>query len=79
MPRFQLIRIPEILVDLAIAPEQGCPSETERVVPDSFAEWLAQPCHTISAGPETEQGIFVGLLSECSVKVIADAAIRLQS
>lgn len=39
----------------------------QRIVPDSFSEWLARPSQTISIAGDSEphQGIFAALLNEC--------------
>ena len=36
------------------------------MLPNSFAEWLAQPADAITGG--LEQGIFVGILNEVSIQ-----------
>ena len=72
MQRYHASRPPVELTDSVNSPDTFCPSETEKVVPDSFAEWLAQPSQTISAGPEPEQGIFLGLMEESLVQLAQD-------
>jgi hypothetical protein len=52
------------LTDAAVPPPTDAPSETEEVLPASFADWLAQPSHTITAGPEQDQERLVGLPGE---------------
>jgi hypothetical protein len=64
-------RLPAGPTDFHASSAGGTPFETHKVLPDSFADWLAQPSHTITAGQEAEQGIFVGLLGECQVQVSA--------
>jgi hypothetical protein len=72
MQRFQMTRPAVELTDHSHSPERDIPSETDKVVPDSFAEWLAQPSATITGGPEPEQGIFVGLMRECQIQTTED-------
>jgi hypothetical protein len=45
-----------------------CIPEADRLLPRSFADWLAQPAGAIMGGSEQEQGIFAGLLNECHVE-----------
>jgi hypothetical protein len=40
-------------------PVDGISSEMDKLVPDSFADWLAQPSCTITAGPDQEPGVWV--------------------
>lgn len=49
------------MVDIEIPPAADSPSETEMALPASFADWLAQPSHIITVGPETEPEMFVDL------------------
>jgi hypothetical protein len=76
MQGLQLSNIRLELTDPINSPEKNSASEPDKVVPDSFADWLAQPSQTITAGPEPEQGIFVGLMNECQVRIAEDPAIR---
>jgi len=79
MPRLHTTKLTDSGSELARineSPELPIPSDADPVVPNSFAEWLAQPSQTITAGPETEQGIFVGLLGQCQVQVSHDASAR---
>jgi hypothetical protein len=69
--RLQVTRQPIKPSDLSASPEKDRPKKTDKVVPDSFEEWLASPTQTISVGPEPEQGIFfTGLINESSAQII---------
>ena len=68
MQRFQFASALYELTDLPGSPGQDALSESARVVPDSFADWLARPSQTITSEPKPEQGIFLGLMSECRVR-----------
>lgn len=50
-----MTRQPIELTDLSNSPEERR-LETEKIVPDSFADWLSQPSRTITAGPQPPQG-----------------------
>ena len=39
--------------------------ESDKVVPDSFADWLARPADTITACSEPEPAIFMRLMNKC--------------
>jgi hypothetical protein len=78
MQRFQVTRAVVELTDTPDSSEDGCPSETNKLVPDSFSDWLAQPSQTITAGPDPEQGIFVGLLNECHLRMVGTPAAHLR-
>jgi hypothetical protein len=65
---------PKELTDSTNSPVDGSASKAEKVVPDSFSDWLARPSATITAGSEPEQGIFVGMLNECRAQVADDRA-----
>jgi hypothetical protein len=75
MQRFQLINILFELTDRTDSPEQQGLSESDKVVPDSLADWLARPSQTITAEPQSEQGIFAGLMKECPVRVVENQAV----
>jgi hypothetical protein len=65
MPRFQNTN-PLDPTDITCSPELVCPAGPDKAVPDSFAEWLAQPACGITDGADPEQGLFLGLLDESS-------------
>jgi hypothetical protein len=70
MDRFKTVNLRIELTDSSISPAQSRVPEADHGVPKSFAEWLARPCQTITSGPESEQGIFVGMTKECQVRVL---------
>jgi hypothetical protein len=53
------------LTDARNSSDRDFSPQPNKVVPDSFAEWLARPADTISAGPEPGQGVFMRLMNEC--------------
>jgi hypothetical protein len=59
------------LTDAGCPPETELPLEAEKVVPDSFAEWLAQPACTITDETELAQGIFVGVMNEVRAQTLS--------
>jgi hypothetical protein len=65
MQRLQLINQPIELTDISNSSEETRPLKINKVVPDSFAEWLAQPSRTITAEPEG-----LGLENECCVQIV---------
>jgi hypothetical protein len=76
MQRFQPTNTLLELTDLTDSPDpEGLP-ESDKVVPDSFADWLARPSQTITPEPQPEQGIFAGLMSECPVQTIVGQPMR---
>jgi len=52
------------MTDLEIPPTTHALAEPDKVLPDSFADWLAQPSQTITASSESEPGMCIGLLGE---------------
>ena len=76
MPRFQFTRSPFELTDQIDSPGMDSVSEPDNVVPDSFADWLARPSRTITPEPQSEQGIFAGLMNECPVQTVAGQSLR---
>jgi len=75
MQRLQVTTPPtEKLADSINPPVRDDVSKTDKVVPDSFSEWLAQPSQTIAAGSEPEQGIFMGLLDQCCTQGVEKLA-----
>lgn len=64
LPITRPIVVPPELSDSSI---ESSLHEPEKVIPESFAEWLAQPSQPIVDGPGPEQGIFIGLLAECKL------------
>jgi hypothetical protein len=53
-------------------PPAQFPLENARPVPDSFADWLARPAQTITAGPEPNEGVFVNLSEGSKIDVVCD-------
>ena len=76
MPRFQFTRSLFELTDQIDSPARDGVSEPDKVVPDSFADWLARPSRTITPEPQPEQGVFSGLMYECRVQTIAGQSLR---
>jgi len=76
MQRFQFTRSLFELTDQIDSPGKDGVPEPNKVVPDSFAEWLARPSQTITPEPQSEQGIFAGLMNECLVRTIAGQSLR---
>ena len=70
MQRFQFTKSLFELTDQTGSPEDDGMPESEKALPDSFADWLARPSQTITAEPQPEQGIFAGLMNECPVRVM---------
>lgn len=55
------------------------PSVAAKGVPDSFAEWLAHPAGTISAGPEAEPGsddLMALLAPYCNQNLLPPSGLR---
>jgi len=69
-------RMPAELTGASNPPVTNVPSETDKVLPDSFADWLAQPSCTITARPDSQPdpkpGIWVGLTSESQIHIRTD-------
>lgn len=65
--RFQTTNLLVTVTDTENSPAAASPSEADKCVPDSFAEWLERPSRTITVRPEpepeSEPGIFVRLLN----------------
>jgi len=76
MQRFQPTNILFELTDRSDSPDSEGLPESDKVVPDSLADWLAHPSQTITAEPQPEQGIFAGLMNECPVRIIAGQPMR---
>jgi hypothetical protein len=76
MQRLPVNRQPIDLTDLTDSPKQDRPLETNKVVPDSFADWLAQPSQTITAGPETEQGVFIEVNGDSCVQIVGSSSVE---
>jgi hypothetical protein len=76
MPRFQFTKSLFDLTDPMDSPGQDGVPEPGKVVPDSFAEWLARPAQTITPEPQSEQGLFAALMNECPVRIIAEQSLR---
>ena len=66
MQQFQPTGPRVALTNASNAPDAARPRGADKVVPDSFAEWLAQPARTITSGPEPEPepGVFAALLND---------------
>jgi len=75
MQRFQFTNTLFELTDRTDSPEHEGLPESDKVVPDSLADWLARPSETITAEPQPEQGIFAGLMKECPVRVIENQSV----
>ena len=76
MLRFQFTRSLFEPTDQIDSPGKDGVSEQDKVVPDSFADWLARPSQTITPEPQCEQGFFEGLMNECPVQAIAGPSLR---
>jgi hypothetical protein len=70
MLRFPFTRPLFELADRTDLPGKDEVPEPDKVVPDSFADWLARPSQTITSESQPEQGIFAGMMDECLVQVI---------
>ena len=57
------------LTDLSDSSAADLSPNTDKVVPDSFAEWLAQPSPSITGGPELAQGVFIAMMNQCQVHI----------
>ncbi|MDR3377134.1 MAG: hypothetical protein P4M10_00490 [Verrucomicrobiae bacterium] len=68
MQRVRVIKTVD-LTDLSDSSTDDLSPKTEPVVPDSFAEWLAQPSGTITGGPDLAQGVFVGVMNQCQIHI----------
>jgi len=64
MPRFHPTHKPVELTESNDPLGEPDTSLSRKLVPESFSEWLAQPSQSITSGPESEQGIFMGLMGE---------------
>ncbi len=60
--------------DASCLPASDCFPETDQALPDSFADWLAQPAEAITGG--LEQAIFAGILNEFSIQTSASPSAR---
>jgi hypothetical protein len=74
MHRLPATRQPLDLTNLTDSPKKDSPLKTDKIVPDSFAEWLAQPSQTITAGPESEQGVFIEVNGDSCVQIVGSSS-----
>ncbi len=65
-----------VLTDASCPPETERPLEAEKVVPDSFAEWLAQPACDITDATELDQGIVIGVMNEFQAQNSSGPSVR---
>jgi hypothetical protein len=63
MPRFQSTN-PKDPTDITCSPGLVYSADTNKAVPDSFAEWLAQPACDITAEAAADHSRFLGRLDE---------------
>jgi hypothetical protein len=77
MQQFQTTGSRVALPNASNSPDAVRPRVADKVVPDSFAEWLAQPARTITSGPEPEQGVFAALLNDSRASSSLDQSAKI--